>query len=201
MGGGGPTLIDIRYFQRLVVGSAIIGFWGVMAPLSAQAPAPRSDIDQINDLMAALSNHSKTPADVLDPNLRPPDRIKSLSYFRTTNFELSFLPTEDMPPITRDVVSVPVRVHFDGKDGNTLDTDTTAQFVKRGRSWYFSNFDFMAWPVILIVVFVGSILLIGSYATFVLLLWKKLSRKGQIGANAVKVLLPFYWPSLLRQTR
>jgi hypothetical protein len=172
----------------------------VVMPLLAQTPTATSDADQIAALMAGLSHHSQAPAGVLDPNLSPADREKNLRRLSAPNYELSLV-AEGNPAITGDTASVPIRVRFDDKEGDTLDTSATANFVKRGERWYFSNFDFMAWPAFLVVVLVGGILVGIAYATTVLVLWTKLSRRGQLGVNGVKVLFPIFWPSLFRQAR
>lgn len=169
--------------------------------LSAQAQISRSDADQITDLMAALSDHTKAPANVLDPNLSPSDRDKNLHHFIAPRYELSLAPTNGVS-ITGDLASVPVRVHFKGEDGNELDATTTAQFVKRDGTWYFSNFDFMSWPAFLIVVFVAGLTVAIGYAATVLVLRSKLVRRGQLlGANAIKMFVPLFWPALFRQLR
>lgn len=176
----------------------LVLFWGAMS-LGAQSPTSASDAEQIAGLMAGLSDHTIKPADVLDPNLAPSERDRNLRRFSEPNYELSLVPTEGVPAITGDSVSIPVRVHFDGRDGNTLDAGATAQFVKRNGKWYFSSFDFMSWPVFLIVVLVVGLLVGICYAATVLVLGSKLLRQGPLGVNAVKMFFPFFWPSLFRR--
>ena len=127
--------------------------------------------------MAAVSNHSKSLAEVLDRNLSPPDRQKNLNRFSAPNYELSIVPTEGIPAVRGDTASLPVRVHFDAKDGNSLDTAATASFVRRGGEWYFKNFDFMSWPVFLIIVLVLGILTGVGYAATVLILRNRLLKR------------------------
>ena len=193
-------MIHFRQSKRTTNLMVMVGLLGVAMSMCAQAPASKSDADQIKGLMAGLSNHSRTPADVLDPNLSSPERDKNLHRLSAPNYDLSVVP-EGVPVITGDSASVPVRVRFDDKEGNTLDTKATAHFVKRGGMWYFANFDFMRWPGFLIAVLVVGILVCIAYAATVLVLWVKLSRQGQLGANGVKAFLPFFWPYLFRLLR
>jgi hypothetical protein len=170
--------------------------------LSAQAPASTSDAGQITSLMASLSDHSKNPADVLDPNLSASDRQKNLKHFNAPHYELNLTPVGDISEITSDTASVPVSVHFKTDDGNSLDANATAQFVRRNGTWYFSNFDFMAWPVFLIVVLIVGMAVGISYAITVVILRSRLAKQGQQwGVNIVKIFIPIFWPALFRQTR
>lgn len=174
-----------------------IGFIGLSTFLCAQAPTSTKDADQIKSLMAALSNHSKTPAEVLNPNLSPSDRDKNLDRLSAPNYELSIVP-EAAPTITNGLAAAPVRVHFDDQEGNRLDASATAHFIKVGNAWYFSNFDFMEWPLFLVGALVFGVLIGIAYAASVLILWRKLVRQGRLGANAVKMFFPIFWPSLFR---
>jgi hypothetical protein len=182
---------------RTVNVAALLGLLVLTMHISAQSPSS-TDASQITALLAGLSDRSKNPAEVLDPNLDPSARSKSLQRFSAPHYELSIVPTEGVPAIEGDLASMPVKVHFDSKDGNSLDTSTTAHFVKRNGTWYFSSFDFMQWPMFLIVVLVGAILVGIAYAATVLILRSKLAREGQLGVNGVKMFIPFYWPSLFR---
>jgi hypothetical protein len=186
---------NLRQYKRTLNLMALLGLLGVAMSLSAQAPTSRSDADQITGLMAALSDHSKAPSGVLDPNLSPSDRSKNLNRLSAPNYQLSLVP-EGAPAITGDSATVPVRVHFDDKNGNTL--SSTAHFVKLGGTWYFANFNFMKWPGFLVAVLVIGILVGIAYAVTVLVLWRKLISQGQLGANAVKMFPPIFWPSLFR---
>lgn len=177
----------------------MLGLLGVAMLLLAQAQTSRSDADQIISLMTALSDHSKPPADALDPNLYPSTRNKNLQHFSAPHYELNIVPTEGVQAITGDSASVPVRVHFDSHDGNSLDASATAQFIKRNGTWYFANFDFMRWPIFLVVVLVVCILIGIGYAAMVLVLRSKLVREGRLGMNGVKMFIPFFWPSLFRR--
>jgi Flp pilus assembly protein TadB len=180
---------------------AILGLLGVVMSISAQSPASTSDADQIAGLMRSLGDHSKSPSDVLDPNLNPDERDKNLHHFSTSQYELSMTPTSGIPAITGDAVSVPVRVHFDAKDGNTLDANSTAQFIKRNGTWYFSNFAFLSWPAFLIVVLVVGLLVGIGYAAVVVVLMLRLFKHGPLGVNGIKMFFPIFWPQLFRQTR
>jgi hypothetical protein len=187
----------MRMSFRTVNVATLLGLLVLTMHISAQSSSS-NDASQITALMAGLSDRSKTPAEVLDPNLDPSARAKSLQRFSAPHYELSIVPTEGVPAIDGDSASLPVRVHFDSQDGNSLDTSTTAHFVKRNGTWYFSSFDFMQWPMFLIVVLIGAILFGITYAATVLILRTKLLRQGQLGLNGVKMFIPFYWPSLFR---
>jgi len=185
--------------KRTVKFTVMLGLLGVTMLLSGQAQTSRSDADQIISLMADLSDHSKAPTDVLDPNLDPSARNKNLQHFSAPHYELSVVPTEGIQAIIGDSASVPVRVHFDSQDGNSLDASATAQFIKRNGTWYFANFDFMRWPIFLVVVLVVCILIGIGYAAVVLVLRSKLVKEGRLGVNGVKMFIPFFWPSLFRR--
>jgi hypothetical protein len=174
-----------------------IGFIGLSTFLCAQAPTSTRDADQIKSLMAALSNHSKMPAEVLNPNLSTSDRDKNLERLSAPNYELSIVP-EAAPTIANGSAAAPVRVHFNDQEGNTLDASATAHFIKVGNTWYFSNFDFMRVPLFLIFVIVVCALIGIAYATTVLVLWRRLMKQGRFGIDAVKVFFPIFWPSLFR---
>jgi len=173
----------------------------VAMSLPAQNPTSASDADQIAGLMRSLSDHSKSPSDVLDPSLSPADREKNLHHFGAPQYELNLTPTSGIPAVTGNSVSVPVRVHFDSKDGNTLDASATAQFVKRDGTWYFSNFDFLSWPAFLIVVLVLGLLVGIGYATTVIVLMLRLIKHGPLGINGIKMFFPIFWPRLFRTSR
>lgn len=168
---------------------------------SMQGLAEQSDADQILNLMSSLSNHSKLPSEVLDPQVKGADRDKNLGQFSSSPYELSVVPTAGPPAISGDSASLPVRVHYKAEDGNSLDVSSTAQFVRRDGRWYFANFDFMKWPAFLIVILVLGILVGVGYASIVLVLRARLARQGNLGANAVKMFIPFFWPSLFAKTR
>lgn len=185
---------------RTVNVAVLLGLLVLTMHVSGQ-PSASTDTGQITALLAGLSDRSKTPADVLDPNLDPSARAENLQRFSAPHYQLSIVPTEGVPAIEGDSASTPVRVHFDSKDGNSLDTSTTARFVKRYWTWYFSSFDFMQWPMFLILVLVGAILVGIGYAATVLVLRSKLAKEGQLGLNGVKMFIPIYWPSLFRHAQ
>jgi len=167
--------------------------------LSAQTLASRNDADQIISLLAGLSNHSKIPANVLDPNLSPSDRDKNLHHFSAPHYELNLVPTEGIPAISGEFVSVPIRVHFNSGDGNSLDVSATAQFVKRNGTWYFSNFNFMTWPAFLIIVLIFGILVGIGYAVMVIILMRRLLKQGPFGIDGMLIFFPIFWPYLFRK--
>jgi hypothetical protein len=174
---------------------------GMALSVGARAQAGVSDAEQIAGLMQGLSDHSMSPAEVLDPNLSPAERGKSLRRLGAGSYELSLVPTERIPVITTSAAAVQVRVHFDRKDGNTLDANAAAEFVKRGDRWYFANFDFLAWPVFLIAVLVVGLLAGIGYGATVLVLAIRLMRRGPLGVDGVKVFFPIFWPGLFRELR
>jgi hypothetical protein len=190
----------MRMLLRTVNLATILGLLVLTIDTSAQSQAS-TDAGQITALMAGLSDRSKTPAEVLDPNLDPSARAKSLQRLSAPHYKLSIVPTEGAPAIEGDSASLPVKVHFDSQDGNSLDTSTTAHFVKRKGTWYFSSFDFMQWPMFLILVLIGAILVGIGYAATILILRSKLVKENQLGLNGVKMFIPFYWPSLFRQVQ
>ena len=187
--------------RRVAFLMTMLGFLGSTALVRAQSLTLAGDADQIAGLMKDLSGHSKSPSDVLDPSLSPVDREKNLRRFGMPQYELSLMPTSGIPEVTGDAASVPVRVHFDGKDGNTLDTSSTAQFVKRNGVWYFSNFDFLSWPAFLVVVLIGGLLVGVGYATTVIVLMLKLFKHGPLGMKGIQMFFPIFWPRLFREAR
>jgi hypothetical protein len=189
-------------FQRLANQIAILSLWVATTLVFGQASSPKSDADQITGLMAALSSHSKTPADVLDPTLDPVERKKNLGHFGSSPYELNLVPTDALPAITGDSASVPIHVHYKAEDGNSLEAGATAQFVKRNDVWYFANFDFMGWPALLIVALVVTVSVGVGYAATVLVLGNRLVKQGKLGpSNMAKMFIPLFWPSLFRETR
>jgi hypothetical protein len=180
---------------------AIILFFGVLPVLFCQTSiVPRNDVEQISSLVAALSNGSRPPSDVLNPNLSPSDRRKNLKHFRAKHYELSLVP-EGNSDIEGNSASVMVRVRFKNDDGDELNTSTTAHFVRRDGTWYFSDFDFMSWPGGLIVVLlVGAFAGVG-YAATVLTLLRKLHERGSLASDGIKMFVPLFWPTLFRQIR
>jgi len=193
-------MTDVRYFKAIANLTSVAGILAIIFFCYAQVAMSTSDTDQIQKLMAALSRRSVIPADVLDPNLSISERDKNLQRLGTPDYVLSIVP-EGVPEIKGDVASVRVRVRFDDRHGNTLDADSTAHFVKRGGTWYFSSFDFLEWPGFLIAVVILGILVGIFYAAAVLALWTRLSRKGKLGTNGIKMFFPIFWPSLFRIIR
>lgn len=196
-----PLMIDLVQAKQIVNLMKIVAFTGLAISLCAQIPASANDAYQIKSLMSALSNKSKTPADVLNPNLAPSVRDKDLNRFSAPNYDLSIVP-EAAPAITDHFAAVPVRVSFDDRNGNTLNASVTAHFIKVGNTWYFSDFDFMKWPVFLIAVLVAGILIGIAYAATILVLLRRLIRDRQLRVSAMmKMFFPIFWPSLFRATR
>ena len=183
---------------RMVV---MAGSLGASTLLVAQAPALSSDAAQIDGLVTSLSDHAKAPADVLDPTLSPSTRESDLNHFSASKYDLKVVPIGSGPAISGGSASMPVRVHYKAEDGNSLDTNATAQFVRRNGVWYFSNFDFMKWPALLIAILVVCLLVGVAYAATVLVLRSKLIRQGPLGFNGAKMFIPFFWPALFRQTQ
>jgi hypothetical protein len=86
-----------------------LGMSGAIMLLFAQIPESRRDADQIASLMAALSDRSKVPSDVLDPMLSSDDRAENLKRFSTSRYELSLVPTQPVQVLAEDSASVPIR--------------------------------------------------------------------------------------------
>lgn len=194
-------MIKFRNFISVSSLLIVLSILGITMAVSAQAPTSSGDVDQINNLMRSLSDHSKSPSEVLDPQLSASDRQANIKHFSAPHYELSLVPTGGIPVSPGGSASVPIRVHFDAKDGNSLDTSGTAQFVKRGDTWYFANFDFMSWTAFLIILLVLGVFVGISYAATILVLGSKLLKQGPLGSNGVKMFFPFFWPSLFRQAR
>ncbi|MGA7317479.1 MAG: hypothetical protein WBX22_26315 [Silvibacterium sp.] len=171
---------------------------GAMSAFS-QAPASTTDTDQINALMANLSSHAKTPADALDPEVQGDLRGKNLGHFSAQPYDLSVTPNSSAMVVSGATASVPVRIHYKAEDGNSLDASATAQFVKRDGVWYFANYDFMKWPVVLIVVLLICVSVGIAYAATVLVLWSRLAKQRTRDGSVVKIFIPLFWPSLFRR--
>lgn len=194
-------MINVRQLKNAVNLMAMVGLLGATMILSAQVSQSKSDADQITSLMTGLSDHSKTPKDVLDPDLSPSERDKNLKRFGSLHYQLSLVPTESIQTIAGDSASVPVRVRFNAENGNQLDTNATAQFVRRNGAWYFSSFDFMGWPMVLIIVLAVGLLVAIAYAAIILILRSRLAKPGRFGIDTVKMFFPFFWPELFQKTR
>lgn len=194
-------MADHRQYQRAANLVMVLGLVGLAMFLSAQTPVSKNDADQIASLLESLSDHSRSPADVLDPNLSPSDHEKNLHRFSTPHYELSLVPRGGLPAIVGESASLPVRVHFTAGNGNSLDANATAQFVKRNGIWYFSNFDFMAWPDFLVAALVFGVLVGIGYAVIVLTLASRLLNERRLGTDWILVFLPFFWPALFRKYR
>jgi len=158
--------------------------------VAAQQSASKADADEVAALLWKLSNQSVAPVTVLDPQLSPGKREKSLSYLDYSHYELTVVA----------LASIPVRVHFLATTGNSLDANATAEFVRRDGQWYFADFQFMAWPAIAIVGVVLCGIVGISYATTVLILFRRLKKQPSPKVNVAKIIIPFYWPALFRQT-
>ncbi len=151
-------------------------------------------------LMAALSSHTKTPDQALDPMANPVERDQSLKRLSDPHYDLILVPNDSTPMPDGDVSSVPVRVHFK-TENSELEASATAQFIKRGSTWYFANYDFLAVPVFLIVVIIICCCVGVSYAATVLVLRSRLVKRGQLTPTTTfRLFIPFFWPSLFRQT-
>lgn len=191
----------INYCKKVLNLLLIFTLLELSMPLLAQNGLLQSDVGQITRLMAGLSDHSKSPAASLDPNLDVSERDKNLKYFNASHYELNFIPTGPVHATAEGLASVTVRVHFIDTNRNELDTDATVQFVKRNGEWYFANFAFLGWPYALIAVLIITILVVVGYVSTVLVLGNRLLKQGSLGANALKVLFPIFWFGLFRKTQ
>jgi hypothetical protein len=92
-------------------------------------------------------------------------------------------------------------VHYKADDGNALDVDSKASFVNRNGTWYFASFDFMVWSPFLVIV----ALLVGltgvGYSIMVSVLQHRLRKGGIRGLRGLRALFPFFWLSILAETR
>ncbi|WP_148214977.1 MULTISPECIES: hypothetical protein [Acidobacterium] len=183
--------------MNLMVMVGVLTMATSLFPPTARA---QTGADQVRTLIAGLSDHAEAPARMLDPSLPATERKSNLHRLSTPNYDLSLIPKGKVV-IHGDTASVPVRVHFNDHEGNTLDTTATAHFVRRGDTWYFANFDFLKWPGFLVAVLAVGILLGIAYAAIVLMLWRKLSRGRRLGLNWVKIFFPIFWPALFRQAQ
>lgn len=168
----------------------------------AQRSAAGTGAEEVRRLLAELSSKSIKPADALDPTLAPSDRTRNLAHFSAGPYDLKLVPIGSVSSPAGDVITTPIRVHYDAQDGNSLETDATARFVRRNGTWYFADFGFMAWPAAIIIVVIGGVLIGIGWATTVLVLRSRLAKRGQLSpAASAKVFVPLFWPSLFRQTR
>jgi hypothetical protein len=179
---------------------ATLGIIGVASLLYSRAPQ-NTDTNQITSLMASLSDQTKAPADVLDPELNSADRATNLKRFGSANYQLNLVPTERVYHITAGSAVIPVHVLFKSADGSELERDATITFVKRKGIWYFANFDFLRWPTFLIVILFACLLVGVGYAVTVLVLRNRLIKRGPLGTDILKIFIPFFWPDLFRRTR
>ena len=168
--------------------------------LLCQAIPRNDDADQISKLLLALSEQSKPPADVLDPTLAPNDRDRSLKHFGVAPYKLNIQMTAS-PAITGDMASAKIRVYYRSESGDALETSATARFIKRNGKWYFTNFDFLAVPpVLVLVIALGTLVGIG-YAAVVLVLRKRMVQSRLSRGKFIQMFIPVFWPSLFRKTR
>jgi hypothetical protein len=187
-----------RVRQKVYVASATVLLALTACPFCQTADP--SDANQIRKLIGGLTDHSVAVADALDPALEGPKRAKALQVFREPSYQLSLTVNGDMLIKDRSSASLPVKVHFKTPT-REIEDESTAYFVKRAGVWYFSNFDFLAFPPFLIAVTVVCSLVGVTYAAAVLLLRNRLIRQGDFrAATRSKIFVPIFWPSLLRQT-
>ena len=190
----------MRDHQRIIFRKLVLASLAATLSAFGQARTSMTDVDQINALMERLSSQTRDPATVLNPTLNASVREKNLKRFSASPYELKVVP-DGVASFSGDTAAVAVRVHYKARDGNLLDVGTTAHFVRVGRTWYFANYDFMTWPVGLVVALVVCLTVGVIYAATVLVLWRKLSQRRIAGARVIKVFIPFFWPVLFRQAR
>ena len=162
---------------RVVIVCIMLGASRLLAQTS-----PAENSNPLLALMTALSAHTKTPGEALDPMSDPVVRDQSLKRFSNPHFELTLVPSDSTRIPDGDVASVPIRVHFK-TENSELEASATAQFVKRGSTWYFANYDFLALPVFLIAVIIICCCVGVSYAATVPVLRRRLVKRGPIDAN------------------
>jgi hypothetical protein len=158
----------------------------------------QSDLQAIGELLSQLSNQSKSPSALLDPTLGHDAATKNLEAFQG-KYEISVVPASAIRIEGGQAASVPVRVHYKSDRGNSTDINSTANFVNRGGTWYFSDFNFVYWrafPVIVSLLFgLAGI----SYMVVVLFMRRKMRTSGDKGLVILKSWVPFLWPSILRK--
>jgi hypothetical protein len=163
---------------------------------------PDSDELAITALLRSLEEHSQTPSQLLDPEVKGEMRKKSLSYLDAKLYRISFY---ERSPVVLDTdrthASQNTRVYFE--DGRTkADLSISLKFVKRDGTWYFATYEFLGWPASLIVLIViGTAVAIG-YAATVLVLKHRLTRAGiWDSTHFLLAFIPFAWPHLWRESR
>ncbi len=159
------------------------------------------DARQILDLLDSMSRHSRSPSDLLDPQLSADEKSKSLKHFSASHYDLRLIPTTAISEVDGERARVPVRVQFDDGNGNTADLTAVATFVKREGIWYFSNYDFMEWPISLIAVSVVLCLIGIGYSVTVIVLTRRLAARKSPRSRSLRVFIPFFWPQLFRGCR
>lgn len=173
----------------------------LFAPVLSVAMLAQTDNDraQISKLMSTLCDHSANPEMLLDPQSE--NKHRSLTYFDDQSYQLSLVPLGTVEFEQNGQASVPVRVHFRNST-REVDTRSTAEFVLRGGVWYFANFDFLGFPVIIVVVIILTVIVGISYAMGVLILRRRIVERGGLqGADVIKVFVPLFWPALVRRLK
>jgi hypothetical protein len=163
--------------------------------IAAQQP---TDVQQLNSVMKDLAEHNRAPSDLIDPQSRSTAKhLDTLS----NPFTLA-LTSQGDPQFHGDgTATVPVRLHFKN-DSSELNTSTNVNFVRRGETWYLADLAFLDIPTGLIFVLIIGCLGGVAYAAFVVTISYRLAKKGILTtSNRLRLPIPFYWPSLIRQTR
>jgi len=159
-----------------------------------------SDENQISKLLTGLCDHTVKASDALDPSLSPALRKSNLEYF-TDSYDLSLVPIGPIRVSSDWSATVPIKVEFRNAN-RELAVQSTALFVKRNKTWYYANFDFLRFPGVLIVLIVICGLVSLLYASGVLLLrWRLLQQGEWDWSNRIKIFIPIFWPSLLNTKR
>jgi hypothetical protein len=167
---------------------------------AASAQVTSEDKREILVLLQGLADHSAKPSDVLDPDLGEKQRDRALTYFSDPEYQLSLQSAGDASFTDNDSASMPVHFRFKTSSSES-DSKCRVDFVKRSGKWYFANYDFLSFPIVIIVLIgIGGIIGI-SYASAVLLLRSKLIRAGKLDiTNRVKMFIPVFWPTLFRSS-
>jgi hypothetical protein len=162
--------------------------------IAAQQP---TDVQQIDSLINDLSNHTRKPSELIDPQATHTKHLNDLS----APYTLALTQEADPSFNGNGTATLPVRVHFK-TDSGELETSSTAHFVLRNHTWYFADLSFLDFPNFLIAVLIIGCLIGVTYAAFALTIYFRLSNKGMLTpSNRLRSSIPFYWPSLLRATR
>jgi hypothetical protein len=167
-------------------------------PTRVGAVDDRAAIDQ---LLADLASGAMKPRDALNPELMGETRALELETLGNT-FKLRIDRVDDIRFNKPGEAEAQVQAEL--KRGNTtVQTTSTARFVKHGDQWYFVDFEFLrlGWffwmAMTILAVFWATCMLC------LIVLYGRLMRADIFwkDKNYIKMFIPFLWPRLSRLTR